>query len=225
MTPAHDEASPPLQPLLDDAVIVLRAPTQVWSGRDGEIGTQPIDGVYHGDVRHVRALSVTCRDSPVEWISAAADGPSRVVFGGLLRGVDDATPDPKVRIVRDRRVADGELTETWTVRSRLAGPIDTALTLEVEPEFASLHDVKAGIASPQPFEVQTTDASATAHSGEQSFALTAGGAGVRAAGGRLRVEWPVRVEAGGEASVSFTLALHDATLVVHGAREPWAGTV
>ena len=103
MSPTDDT---PLQPLLDDALIVLRAPTQVWSAHDGELGAQPIDGVYHGDVRHVRSLRLSCRDSDVEWISTAAHGPSRAVFGGLLRGLDDATPDPKVRLLRERAVTD-----------------------------------------------------------------------------------------------------------------------
>jgi hypothetical protein len=223
MIPAHDGAAQPLQPLLDDAVIVLRAPTQVWSGRDGEVGGQAIDGVYHGDVRHVRALRASCRDSAIEWISTAPHGPSRVVFGGLLRGLDDPTPDPKVRLLRDRRVVDGAVTETWTIHSRLAEPIDTVLALTLEPEFASLHDVKAGVAERQPAEVQTTDAAATGRSGAQSFTLTADGGAVREAAEGLVVEWPVRVDAGGEASVSFTIALHDATLVVHGAADPWPG--
>ena len=148
----------PLQPLLDDALIVLRAPTQVWSGRDGELGAQPIDGVYHGDVRHVRSLRLSCRDSEVEWISTAAHGPSRAVFGGLLRGLDDATPDPKVRLLRERAVMDGAVTETWTVLSRLTEPLDTVLTLTLEPDFGSLHDVKAGTAASQPAEMTTTDA-------------------------------------------------------------------
>lgn len=224
MTHSPVGVSPPLQPLLDDADIVLRAPTQVWSGRDGELGAQPIDGVFHGDVRFVRALSATCADSDVEWISTAPHGPSRVVFGGLLRGLD-ATPDPKVRILRDRRVEDGAVSETWTVSSRLAAPISTTLVLSLESEFASLHDVKAGIATAQASDVVTTDAAATARSGDQSFDLAARGAAVRAEGRRITAEWPVQVEAGGEASVTFSLRLHDPTLVVHGATRPWAGVV
>ncbi|MFB8145315.1 glycogen debranching N-terminal domain-containing protein [Microbacterium sp. NPDC056003] len=215
----------PLQPLLDDALIVLRAPTQVWSARDGELGAQPIDGVYHGDVRHVRSLRLSCRDSEVEWISTAAHGPSRAVFGGLLRGLDDATPDPKVRLLRERAVMDGAVTETWTVLSRLTEPVDTVLTLTLEPDFGSLHDVKAGTAASQPAEMTTTDAAATARSADQEFTLRAPGATV-AGGGRgraLTAQWPVRVEPGGEAEVSFTIELRDPTLVVHGAAEPWSG--
>lgn len=47
-----------LQPFLSDAVAVLRAPTQVWSRADGEIGAGAIDGVFHGDTRFVRATRV-----------------------------------------------------------------------------------------------------------------------------------------------------------------------
>ncbi|WP_127476020.1 glycogen debranching N-terminal domain-containing protein [Microbacterium sulfonylureivorans] len=220
---AADERVQPLQPLFDDAIVVLRAPTQVWSGPDGGIGGQPIDGVYHGDVRHVRALSAQCRDSEVEWISTAPHGPSRVVFGGLLRGLDDPSPDPKVRLLRDRRVADGRMTETWTIASRLPVRLETVLTLRIEPEFASLHDVKAGIAASAPLAIETTDAAAIVRSGDQSFVLAAPGAAVGTVDGALTATWPVAVAPGGTVSASFTIDLHDPTLVVHGAPSSWTG--
>ncbi len=140
----------PLQPLLNDALIVLRAPTQVWSDATGAIGTAAVHGVYHGDVRHVSALTASCDDSPIEWISTAPDGASRVVFGGLLRGVDDTTPDPKVRLMRDRRVDDGLVSESWIIRSRVDRPLRTTLRLRLTPEFAQLHEVKSGHAHPEP---------------------------------------------------------------------------
>lgn len=220
---AAEGAPVALQPLLEDAVIVLRAPTQVWSGRDGDLGAHAIDGVYHGDVRHIRALTARCRGSDIEWISIAADGPSRVVFGGLLRGLDDPTPDPKVRLLRERRVVDGMMTETWTITSRLTTPIDTALSLRLEPEFSSLHDVKAGLAAAQSAEVELKDDLVVVTSGDRSFIVSAPGSEVSRDGGALGFHWPVRVEPGGGASVSFTVELRDATLVVHGAAATWQG--
>lgn len=219
MTLAHH----PLQPLLNDAVIALRAPTQVWSGTDGDLGVRAIDGVYHGDVRHVRALSASCEDSPIEWISVAPDGPSRVVFGGLLRRLDDRSPDPKVRLRRDRRVSDGVLTETWTVQSRLTEPVRTALMLRIEPEFASLHDVKGGEAVAEPHRMDVADAAAHVSSGERFFDLAAPGADITGADDVLRVRWPIEVPAGGSAEVSFTMSLTDPALVVRGAPGTWAG--
>ncbi|MET0811848.1 MAG: glycogen debranching N-terminal domain-containing protein [Microbacterium sp.] len=213
----------PLQPLLDDAVIALRAPTQVWSDDGGDIGASPIHGVYHGDVRHVRALSATCADSPVEWISTSPDAASRTVFGGLLREIDDAFPDPKVRLVRDRHVDAGLVTETWTLSSHLEETVSTALELRIEPEFALLHDVKSGIPVAQDFEVVVTDASASVTASAQSFRLQAPGARVTQEGSTVVARWGLDVPARGTAAVSWRLALHDDTLVVRsgGARAPW----
>ncbi len=158
----------PLQPLLNDALIVLRAPTQVWSDATGAIGTAAVHGVYHGDVRHVSALTASCDESPIEWISTAPDGASRVVFGGLVRGVDDTTPDPKVRLIRDRRVGDGVVSETWTLRSRVDRPIRATLRLRLTTEFAQLHEVKSGHAHPRATETVVEGSGARVDAGAQA---------------------------------------------------------
>ncbi|MFI9487829.1 glycogen debranching N-terminal domain-containing protein [Promicromonospora sp. NPDC052451] len=222
----------PLQPLLDDAVIALRAPTQVWSGRDGDLGAAPVDGVYHGDVRHVRGLVLECAESAVEYVSVAPESASRVVFGGLLRGADDAQPDPKVRLVRDRRVTDGSLTETWTVASHLTEPASITLRLRLRPDFTTLHEVKAGLAGPagamdepgHALAVTTAPGTATAASGTRSLTLTADGATVTtAADGEIVASWALDVPARGSAEAAWTLDLHDDALVVRGAGGTWPG--
>ena len=75
-----------LQPLLDDAVIALRAPTQVWSDTAGDLGSASIHGVYHGDVRHVRGLVLT-----------AEEGRARVDLGRSSRGVARRVRRPAAR--------------------------------------------------------------------------------------------------------------------------------
>ncbi|MGN6218743.1 MAG: glycogen debranching N-terminal domain-containing protein [Microbacterium sp.] len=215
--------APPLQPLLNDAVIAFRAPTQWWSSRSGDAGAAAIDGVYHGDVRHIRAIELSCAQSPIEWISTAPDGPARVVFGGLLRGVDDHLPDPKVRVIRDRRVESGVVSETLTVASRLPTPVETSLTLRLQPDFASLHDVKSGIADTRDVRVETADGATTVSSGAQSFVLRAPGAElVVDDSGALVATWPVVVEPASTTSVTWEIALDD-TLVVRQAATaaPW----
>lgn len=210
----------PLQPLLSDAVIVLRAPTQVWSDRDGAVGTAAVHGIYHGDVRHVRALTASCDDSPIEWISTAPDGPSRVVFGGVLRGVDDTTPDPKVRLLRERTVADGRVTESWTLRSRVGTAIRTTLRLLFQPEFALLHEVKSGHARAQSIEVEVGAGSARVSAGPQGLELTAAGAEVASDSESVEASWAVEIPAFGEVTVTWDIALRDDTLVVGGADAP-----
>lgn len=209
-----------LQPLLNDALIVLRAPTQVWSDGTGDMGDAAVHGVYHGDVRHVRTVAVTCDDSALEWISTAPDGASRVVFGGLLRGVDDTTPDPKVRLLRDRRVGDGVVSESWTVASRVDRPIRVTLRLRLTPEFAQLHEVKSGHAHARVASVDVRGDHATVDAGPQGLELVAPGARVASEGDDLGAAWTVEVPAFGEVEVGWTLSLRDDTLVVDSAGAP-----
>lgn len=225
MTPAHHDAATevPLQPLLDAAVVALRAPTQVWSGADGAIGDGAIDGVFHGDVRHARVVEVSVEGSGIEWISAAPDGPSRIVFGGLLRGLDDPTPDPKVRIVRDRVIAPGSVRETLRIASHLAEPVDTVVSVRIVPEFALLHEVKSGLAHGRPWTRTSSDGSVTADAGAQRMTVVMDGADVRADDEAITVSWPVQVPAHGVVERTVRLDLHDAGLVVGGGGEdaPW----
>ncbi|MFN3949037.1 glycogen debranching N-terminal domain-containing protein [Microbacterium sp.] len=204
----------PLQPLLSDALVVLRAPTQVWSDDRGDVGDAAVHGVYHGDVRHVGALTASCDDSPIEWISTAPDGASRVVFGGLLRGVDDTTPDPKVRLLRDRRVADGLVSEAWTVHSRVDRPLRTTLRLRLRPEFSQLHEVKSGHAHARHGETSVDGDTVRVDAGPQGLDLTAPGARLSADADGVEAVWEVEVPAFGAAEIGWTLALRDDTLVV-----------
>ncbi|MDF2990117.1 MAG: glycogen debranching enzyme [Microbacterium sp.] len=210
----------PLQPLLNDALIVLRAPTQVWSDGTGDMGAAPVHGVYHGDVRHVSSVSVVCDDSPIEWISTAPDGAARVVFGGLLRGLDDTTPDPKVRLLRDRRVADGHVSETWTLRSRVDRPLSATLRLSLAPEFAQLHEVKSGHAHARDAAVSIDGDRATVDAGMQGLELVVPGAELASGPDGLEATWAVEVPAFGSAEVAWTLTLRDDTLVVGAATAP-----
>lgn len=82
--------------------MVLRAPVQVWSRPGGSLGEHPIDGIYLGDVRHIRAIGLQVGDSSVETVSTGQVSVGTVIFQAVLRGLDDATPDPGVRLTRTR---------------------------------------------------------------------------------------------------------------------------
>ncbi len=209
-----------LQPLLNDALIALRAPTQVWSDTTGDMGSAAVHGIYHGDVRHVRALTTSCDESAIEWISTAPDGASRVVFGGLLRGVDDTTPDPKVRLLRDRRVADGVVSESWTLHSRVDHPIRTTLRLRLSAEFAQLHEVKSGHAIARPAQTRIDGEKIRVDAGPQGLDLVAPGGRVASGADGIEAEWEIELPPFGEAEVGWTLELRDDTLVVDSATAP-----
>lgn len=212
-----------LQPLLSDAVIALRAPTQVWSAASGDLGSAPIHGVYHGDVRHVRAAVLSCDGMAPEWISVSPDGPSRVVFGGLLRALDDASPDPKVRLLRDREVADGAIGEILTVESRLAGAVEATLRLRLVPDFAPMQEIKAGMATARPWDATGAvgvEAPFSVTSGSHSFTVEAPGAELQVDEDALVLTWDLRVDPGASAVVAWSLTVDDPSLVVRGATAP-----
>ncbi len=137
----------PQQPLLNDETIVLRAPTQAWSAADGSMGSKPIHGVYFGDVRLVSRHALTVNGSPVEHIATHFDGPSTVVFVGLLRGLD-AVNDPDVRLELRRTVGVAGIEETITIQSRLPHPLEMELRIALETDAVAMDSLKAGKSVP-----------------------------------------------------------------------------
>ncbi len=212
----------PRQPLLNDAVVALRAPTQVWSADTGDLGSSAIHGVYHGDTRQIREVALTYDGVAPEWTSVAPHTASHVVFGGILRAVDDGTPDPKVRILRARMVGDGTVQDTLTITSHVAGVISTEVQLRLVPEFAPLQEVKAGLATAREWRPSRDDdtGEVRVESGERAFTLAAPGAAITMVDGGVELRWPLRLHSGESAELSYSIGLHDPTLVVRGAHRP-----
>jgi len=194
----------PLQPLLNDAVIALQAPTQVWSDETGDMGSAPIHGVYHGDVRHVRALTVAVEGTAIEAIASSSPSPQRAVFTGVLRGVDDDQPDPKVRIDRTRTVRSGRISSHREV------PLPIAVTVRLTPDFEPLQRVKAGLADAVAWGWDGDRAS----SGAASFALSAPEATITVEETVLVIRWSTVLPPRSAAGFRIDLALEDPTLVV-----------
>jgi len=207
------------QPFLQDAVIALHAPTQVWSRDDGDMRA-PIDGVYHGDRRMLADLEVTygapgaSRARP-EAIASRTPRAAVAVFDGVLRDVDDATPDPHVRMTRSRRVGAGVVVETILVASALAEPVAVNVAVRMRADFGALADVKAGLAAGSPAEVVPTADGARAESGDGAeVVLTAPDAAMEVDGALITATWTVTVPSRGSVTVGWRVHLHDPALVV-----------
>ena len=215
------------QPFLSDRVVALNAPTQAWSGDDGEVGAAAIDGIYHGDTRFIRAEALrytgaTGRFTAPEWVSWSLPSADVVRFDALLRAVDDDLPDPKVRLVRERRVTDGRVAETLTVRSHLGEQATVRLELTLAPDFSPLQVVKAGGADGVTWDAEaTTSGLRVRHGGSAATSLVdAPGAEVSVEDERVALRWRMEVPARGEASVRWSVEMDDPTLVVRGAARP-----
>jgi glycogen debranching enzyme len=211
---------PGRQPFLHDAVIALHAPTQAWSRPDGAM-TAPIDGLFHGDRRFIRGLRIEVGGEAPEAIAASGRGARAVGFDAVLRGVDDASPDPHIRLGRERTVGDGTLDEVVTVASVVDREVSAVLRLVVEPDFAPLQEVKSGHGKAAPWaavcETQSDRVSAVVTSGDASFALVADAGEWNVEGGALVLAWPFTVAPGEKAVLRWSVRVSDPGLVVQAA--------
>lgn len=216
-----------LQPFLSDAVVVLRAPTQVWSDRTGDLGTRPIDGVYHGDTRYLARAELTYSaeggESLPETVSVAEPSASTVEFGALLRGIDDRWPDPKVRLTRTRTVEASLVRERITVQTHLDDAVSTTLRLRLSPDFAPLTEVKAGMPAPRDWTAHAAPDGVRIECDGSALTIQAPDAEV-STGAEVVLEWRVTCAARGRWTTEWTLGLEDPGLVVTGAASPaaWA---
>ncbi|MCU1534087.1 MAG: amylo-alpha,6-glucosidase [Glaciihabitans sp.] len=200
------------QPLLHDETVVLRAPAQAWSAADGSMGARAIHGLFVSDVRVISELAVEVGGAAGEPIATLPEGASAVSFVSLLRHLDGAGADPRVRLLHRRVVTATGASETLTLQSAVATPIETSVLVRLASDLAGMDAVKAGRAGPGA-GIETTTGGATWSGGAVSASLTAPGA--RLAGGtNLELRWDVTIPAGGEVSVGWSVAATDVHAVV-----------
>ncbi|MET1052126.1 MAG: glycogen debranching N-terminal domain-containing protein, partial [Mycetocola sp.] len=208
-----------LQPLLHDETILLRAPMQAWSSPNGAIGPQPIHGIYLADVRLVSALSVQVGGHRAEPIASVPRGASGADFVSLLRHIDDAEADPRVRLIQERSVSVSGASEVVVLESTLTSPVTTTVSVTLGADLASMESVKSGnTTSPVSFTV--SGGSASWGSGTVSVSLSAPDAALTVAGESLELMWDVTIPAKGSVSVSWSLEAVDTASVVSGAVSP-----
>lgn len=222
-TPAGQQG---LQPLLHEAVVAFLAPTQVWSGRDGSIGSAAIDGVYVSDVRIIQTLRVLAGGQVGEHLATVTEAAQQVAFHALFRNLDSqagADPDVRGELLRTAR-PDGVRHE-FRLRSRLATAVDTDVVIELRADLTSIDRVKSGRgAAPDRPHVEIDGEQATWSGDGVAATLRAPGGRIEAAeGAGLRIAWPLHVDPRGTATVAFDLAVSDSSGVVAspGTRTPW----
>lgn len=201
------------QPLLNDALVVLEAPTQAWADASGDMGGAAIHGVFHGDWRYVRALSLRVAGEPVEATGTARTA-ARAVFHGVARAVDDDTPDPRVLVARERTVTAGSLAERVRITNGLDAAIAVDVELVVEASIAELSSIKAGLPAPVALDWREASGSIEAGDGARSLTIAAEGAALARDGDAVTARWQLQVAAGDAADAVLRLAVHDPTTVV-----------
>jgi glycogen debranching enzyme len=204
------------QPLLHDETIALRAPSQAWSAADGDMGDRPIHGFFHSDVRVLSELRLTVGGEPVEHLTASPRGADETLFVALARQLDDASPDPGVRLERLRTVTSTGMRERIVLRSRRAVELATSVRLAFRADTTGMDAVKAGDAMGSKPKVEVDGAGARWSGDDLSVLIDAPGASVTGDA----IEWSVTVPAAGEVAVEWSIEAVDAIAVVRGAAGP-----
>ncbi len=212
-----------LQPLLHDQTVVLRAPTQAWSARTGDVGDGPIDGIYHSDVRVVSHARLTIGGRPGEHLATVPEGADTVAFVALQRHLDDAVPDPRVRSTRTRSVSASGAVETVRLESALDTVIATSVVVRIGSDLAPMDLVKAGMRG-DAVPIAIDGVRATWASDTVRVVLEAPAAAVTAVDGGIELSWEIAVPAKGSVMVAWSVVAEDSRAVVRGsdAAVPWS---
>jgi glycogen debranching enzyme len=135
-------------PVLHDLLVCLHAPTQSWSGDDGQIRPEGAHGVYEGDVRVLSQARLTLGGVEPDALMSATDGPGSVVIVSIARDVDVPTRDPTVRVERRRHIEPGTMTEQITLSAATEAAVHAVVRIELASDLAPMEGVRAGRARP-----------------------------------------------------------------------------
>jgi glycogen debranching enzyme len=218
----------PVQPLLHDATVVLRAPTQVWSAADGTIGTAAIHGVFFSDVRIVNEQSLTIGGAAPEHIATAAPHASAARFVALARNLDDPSPDPGVRVEHERAASTTGVTETVTISSRRDIQLSTTVCVELRVDATPFDLVKAGLGSGDAPEIVIDGPTATWTGNGVTTVLRVDGASLTSpSAGVIQLTADLEVPPRSAASIGWSLEAVDSIGTVAGADSPspWTAAV
>lgn len=212
-----------LHPLLHDVLILVAAPTQVLSGADGAIraDARTAHGVLHADCRVISEATVTVvapdgGESAGESIARLGSG-TAATFTALLRELSVApSPDPVLRLDRERTVAPGTVTERITVSSVLEEPVECVVRLRLAADQAGMDAIRSGTPV-EPIELPEPDrASVTWADVRTSTTVTAADARLQRSDDRrsMIIEWPVTVPARGSVTCSWLAEVTDLQPVI-----------
>ena len=219
--------SAPLQPLLHDLLVCLKAPTQFWSAPSGQLTGAGAEGVYHADTRVLSRAILTVAGTLPETVMAESDGASGVRVVGLVRTVDEPGADPTVRLDRFRFVRAGCAGERIVVSCSTAEPVRAGVRIDFAADLAAMAAVKDGRTRPLVPARLEPDAHTIVWATDTVFAELVGPGATLLADDATApaLLWEVEVAPGAPVELEWHITAHDsAAMVTAAARETaeWA---
>lgn len=131
------------QPSLHDLSVVLQAPIQCWSDRDGHVATDGAQGVYCGDERVARALVLAIQGHELEHLQTDEPGGPAARYRYVVH-TPELGVDPQVLLERHRRATGGSLAETLTLISASTEEQQLNIAVRLTPDNSLMTAIKAG---------------------------------------------------------------------------------
>ncbi len=194
----------PLQPLLHDLLVTLRAPSQVWCSPDGQVHAGGLHGVYHADVRVLSQAVVRVDGALPESVAAGGTGPGTFESSAVLRTIDGPGADPTTLLRRRRTVMPGEVSEELEVSCGTDAPVAGSLTVHLASDLTRTETVKQGLPTTPARPEVTGEGVRWADEGAV-VEVTAPGARVDADDAGARLAWDVRVSPGSPVVVRWSV--------------------
>ena len=206
------------QPWLHRLLVAVAAPTQAWSGTDGQVHRDGAQGFFHGDVRVVdRAVLTVDGVEPVH-VRSAVIGVGEVVSVAVAREVGDPVqPDSSLRVERRRVVEPGCVTERVLLTSTAAEALAVTVAVGVGCDLAGMHAVKSGSRfTGRPLRADGPGGAAgLLELSEDGVHVRLHGEGARATPGQdARLEWEVDLPARSSVELVWTAEASDERALV-----------
>ena len=197
-------------------VTLVDGSTFAVSDSNGDIGGG-VHGLFMFDTRVVSGVGLSIDGCRVEPLSVEHHGPFAATFVGRVRRADG--PADATLVVMRTRSAGGGMSERIEVRNYATAAVAVAVEMSVEADFASLFDVKAGLAPHGSGSVPAFVSGSTVRfgsvAGSQTWSVS-----VRAepepelvpmADGKGELRWRVEIPAGSSwrGCVEFELSIGD----------------
>lgn len=207
------------QPFLHEMAVLVSAPMQAWSGRDGQLRANGAQGIYCADTRVVGEAVLTINGEEPEFLATSRDQGAEVCFEAAVRSLGGDTDDPLVGLTRLRRVHAEGVTEEIVLRSDLGRDVDAVIELKVGVDCSPLASVRSGGAA-HPLTPIDRDGRWEVRAGAVRATVTAPGAAAERDDAGVRFRWAVTVPARGTARAEWSVGAWDDLAPFTAARVP-----
>ncbi|MFT8705389.1 glycogen debranching N-terminal domain-containing protein [Bifidobacterium aquikefiricola] len=165
------------QPWVHDKQVILSAPAQLWSSREGAVDGHGISGFYVGDTRLISKIEVTINGLAPELVNNSITSSHATSNTYLARNISGATVDPVFRINEFREINKDALTLRFQVLNGLHKALKFTFGVQIRIDNTDMQSLKGGMENQQEalksLHVQHTDAELQARSPSMILRMSA----------------------------------------------------